>query len=179
MAATDRKEHPMSQFADELSAVMQEKLKNHFARVPGETPISIPTKLLASAVEQVLAKGRQVPEIPRYDPELAAAQRWSGITLDATEIPASIAVDTKYGGIVFTVQLPVEYDEDAPPEPAPPILLETMPTDARTFALAILSACEEAERTKTEPVLHGAAADAELENRGIRVLGEPTPAPES
>lgn len=161
----------MSRFADDLSAVMQEKLRSHFARVPGETPISVPTKLLASAVEQVLAGGRQVPEVPRYNAELAAGQRWSGLTPDPTEIPPSIAADTRDGGIVFTVQMPVTYDEDAPAEPAPPIVLETMPADARAFALHILSVCEEAERTGSTPTLHGAAADAELGARGIRVLG--------
>jgi hypothetical protein len=165
----------MSTFTDDLSARLQEKLTKHFARVPGETPISIPTKMIAAAVEELLANGRKVPEIPRYDAGLAEAQRWSGITLDATEIPASIAVDTKYGGIVFTIQKPVEYDESAPAEPAPPILLETMPTDARALALHILSVCEEAERDTSTPALHGAAADAELENRGIRVLGAPEP----
>lgn len=169
----------MSQFVDELSAVMQEKLTKHYARVPGETPISIPTKLLAASVEQVLAGGRQVPEIPRYNAELAATQRWSGLTLDPTEVPASIAADTQHGGIVLTVQLPVTYDESAPPEPAPPILLETTSTDARAFALHLLSVCEEAEKADEKPTLHGAAADAELEHRGIRVLGAPKPPPES
>jgi hypothetical protein len=161
----------MSQFTDRLSAVMQEKLTKHYARVPGDTPVSIPTKLLAAAVEQVLAEGRQVPEIPRYNAELAAEQRWSGLTLDQTEVPASIAADTTHGGIVLTVQLPVIYDEDAPPEPAPPVVLETMPADARAFALHLLSVCEEAERTAEAPTLHGAAADAELAARDIRVLG--------
>jgi hypothetical protein len=171
MGATDRKDHPMSQFTEDLSTRLQEKLTQHFARVPGETPISVPTKMIASAVEELLANGRKVPEIPRYDAELAAAQRWSGLTLDPTDVPASIAVDTAHGGIVFTVQLPVEYDEDAPAEPAPPIVLETMPTDARALALHILSVCEEAERADSTPKLHGAAADAELGARGIRVLG--------
>lgn len=162
----------MSEFADRLSALMQDKLRRHFGRMPGETPISVPTKLLANAVEELLAEGRQVPQIPRYDAELAEKQRWSGLTPDPSSyVPPSIAADTHDGGITFTVQLPVTYDEDAPAEPAPPIVLETLPTDARAFALHILSVCEKAEADAGTPVLHGRAADAALEQREIRVLG--------
>jgi len=173
MAPTSiRKDHLMSQFADELAARMQTKLTKHFDRMPGETAISIPTKMLARAVEEMLADGRAVPEIPRYDPELAAKLRWSGLTPDMTAfIPPTIAADVDGPGVVLTVQHGVEYSEEEDTEAPAPIVIEAMPDTMRAFALHLLSVCEQAEGGGSKPELHGPAADVELEQRDIRVLG--------
>jgi hypothetical protein len=165
----------MSQFTDDLAARMQTKLTAHFARMPGETAISIPVKMIARAVEEMLADGRAVPEVPKYDAELAAKLRWSGLTADlASFIPPTISADVDGPGVVLTVQDGVVYseDEDAPAAPAP-IVIEAMPDTMRAFALHLLSVCDQAERGESMPELHGAAADAELEQREIRVLGAP------
>jgi len=162
----------MSQFADELAERMQTKLARHFARMPGETAISIPTKMLARAVEEMLADGRAVPEVPRYDPELAEKLKWSGLTADLTTfVPPTIAADVDGPGVVLTIQHGVEYSEDEDAPAPPPIVLEAMPDTMRAFALHLLSVCEQAEGGTTKPELHGPAADVELEQREIRVLG--------
>jgi hypothetical protein len=163
----------MTAFTDDLVEVMQSKLKQHFGRMPGEMAISIPVKMLARAVEEVLANGRAVPEVPRYDAEMAEKLRWSGLTADLSNyVPPTIAADVDGPGVVLTIQLPVSYSEDeTDTEPAAPVVLEAMPTEMRAFALHLLSVCEQAEGGGEKPELHGAAADAELERREIRVLG--------
>lgn len=133
---------------DDLVAVMNETLAGHYARVK-DAPITIPARKLALAVEAYLTGGRQIPAVPVYVAELAEKLRWSGLTVDPLlHVPAAIGADTEEGAVFLTVVPDADLSEEAPEvdEDAPPVKIELLPTDARAFALHVLSVADQAEK---------------------------------
>jgi hypothetical protein len=62
-----------SRLTDRIRAVLDEKTK----RLPDSIPIAVPVGPLVDAVIDVMTDGSGVPLLPRYEPEVWQARRWT------------------------------------------------------------------------------------------------------
>jgi hypothetical protein len=114
-------------------------LDAHTARLPAAIPFAAPVRKLAEAAVDVLALGRGVPMVPRYDAELAAQRVWYG-ERSAADLEAGLgfphveAILIGDDRVRFTA---TDADGDRG--------VVTLPVnDAEEFALHVLSAVDEA-----------------------------------
>jgi hypothetical protein len=127
----------MSDVKTATVAAMRAALDEHYTKHPTSATVSVPLPVLASAAQAAVAEVGidRIPAIPAYNPDVTPQLSWREPGAEYAYAPSvrCVAVNDD-GSVSFTVD-----NEEAN------IDIRLPRSDARAFALAILSAVTEAD----------------------------------